>query len=456
MDPAPTTAPSTTPVSSGYPSPGVVPPTPPAPGKAPRSHVKIIITAVMAVILFFLIGGGGLVYGIAYEKIKLNNPGLERPIAHFVQSLPFTPKTPKFLIEKAALAHQKVTKFAFDLSLAVDSDSLKSFTGNTHVDFQVKGAADYTNQTNIKSTGTLALGTDLNIEVRQVGTKAYVKINQLPATLLSSLKIKSVSDNWVALESTILPTAARQEMQKTESEKEATSLAQLVYDDNLINKLILTQETLDGQKVYRLKLNLTAEVLDYLDRKLQQGNGAIAQYKKSKTSDFLQDAVVNVWIDPQTYYVRKASLGFKFLPEGLGLSNQTTQVLGINTFTAGTPQLTPVTVAAVLKLSDYGKDFAVVIPEKVITMQEFVAAFASPDQQRQSDLANLQNAVIKCADGKKLYVVKLDDLITCKAIDKVPVDPVTKLPYEYRACTMRNCYQLRAKLSNGQYLTLPH
>jgi hypothetical protein len=433
---APAAAPSTTPTSSGYPTPGVIPEPPSSSGRASRFSAKIIVI-VAVIFLLFLIGAGGLVYG-----------GLGRPIAYFVQSLPFAPKTPKFLLERAVLAHQKVTKFAFDLSLAVDADMLKSFLGSNHVDFQIKGAMDYSNKTNIKSAGTIALGTDLNVEVRQAGAKAYVKANQLPATLLSSFKIKPVLDNWVVLESSSLPTAARQEMQKTESEKENANFAQLIDDDYLINRLVLSQETLDSRKAYRLKLDLTPEVLDYFDRRLQlQNGGAIQEYKRSKTSDFLKDATASVWIDAQTYYVCKASLAFKFLPDGWGLSNQTTQVLGANTFS-------PVTAAAVLKLTDYGKDFAVVIPEKVMTTQELLAALATPDQQRQSDLASLQSAVVKCAGNKKLYVAKLDDLIACKALDRVPVDPTTGLPYEYRACTMRNCYQLRAKLSNGQYITL--
>ncbi|MCL5019703.1 MAG: hypothetical protein M1426_04400 [Patescibacteria group bacterium] len=82
------------------------------------------------VLFILLIGFGGLTYAVAYEKIKLEKyPDFQKKVAAFVMELPFTPKTPKFLLARSAMAHQDITKQAFDISMAIDSADLASSLG---------------------------------------------------------------------------------------------------------------------------------------------------------------------------------------------------------------------------------------------------------------------------------------------------------------------------------------
>ena len=73
---------------------------------------KLLKILFVFIFLFLFVSFSAATYAIAYEKIKIEKfPTVQKKIAHLVQSLPLLPKTPKFLLEKSAIAHQKVKKF---------------------------------------------------------------------------------------------------------------------------------------------------------------------------------------------------------------------------------------------------------------------------------------------------------------------------------------------------------
>ena len=84
---------------------------------------KIIpLSAILFIFLLIIASFFATAWALAYEKVKLEKyPDFQKRISHFVQSLPLTPKTPKFLIEKTITAQQNAAKHSFDVSLAFDS-----------------------------------------------------------------------------------------------------------------------------------------------------------------------------------------------------------------------------------------------------------------------------------------------------------------------------------------------
>ena len=83
---------------------------------------------------------------IAYEKVQISAlPNTQKQVRHLVQGLPLMPKTPKFLLEKTALSHQQNKKNSFNMSLSLDSPELTQLLNLPSLNFQTKGAIDYTN-----------------------------------------------------------------------------------------------------------------------------------------------------------------------------------------------------------------------------------------------------------------------------------------------------------------------
>src|SRR3989344_8831556 len=107
----------------------------------------------LLLLFIFILGAAfaGLVYGVAYEKIKLDkNQDIQKQVSYIVQSIPFMPKTPKFLLTKSALVHKKVTKQSFNASLAIDSDDLAGELGINKIDIEGTGSVDYSDPKNLK------------------------------------------------------------------------------------------------------------------------------------------------------------------------------------------------------------------------------------------------------------------------------------------------------------------
>lgn len=391
-----------------------------------------------------------------------------------MQGLSFTPKTPKYLLVSAARAHQKISRHRFDLSLATESDGLASSFGTNKLDIQAKGAVDYSDAKSPKLTLSASLTKDFSLDVRKPDKIIYFKINNLPPLLLTVLgfspgpQLDAVLENWFSYDTSTLDTEARKSLDENKTGTSFTNQFTEKTIDSLLEEKVwksikVTQENMDNFETYRLNLIVTKEILDVLDKNLQN---QIPKEKslapKTKLSDYISDLVFDLWIDKKDYYVRKLSASFKAKSGNLG----TMSFLPIPTL--GNLTQTTTKFSGVLKLSGFQEPVNIERPTNSIPYDQYLMLLMEQSQtykqsqrqmldaKRKVDLEQLRTALELCQVDSldNTYVQNLNDLVTCKTISIIPTDPETSLPYEYLPTPDRKGFILKSRLSDESEYTL--
>ncbi|MBI3397527.1 hypothetical protein HY045_03565 [Candidatus Woesebacteria bacterium] len=372
----------TPPVSEGG-SVNSQPETPKVSNAGGSNKAPIVIILLLVFTLLFL-GLGGAVAGVAYGKIKIGNPNLENQISGIVMSLPFTPKTPKYILTQSALAQKKVSKHSLNLSIAADSDSFTQAVGLNHIDAEIKGTVDYSDINNPRFTLNTSLTKDFNADIRKNDKMLYFKIHKILPVLLTfygikdQAKVDEVLQNWVGVDTTPLQTQARAELDKNKRTTSYTNEAinktmNSLLDDSILNSIKTTSVKEGGVDTYLLSLQTTDAMLDKFVEKLSETTNTpqtTSTYKASKASDYLKEVKMNLWVGRNDYYVRKFSTTFKIH------SPYSTTIPGtLGVVPSGGAGSSDASIALVMTLSDFGKSVAVETPTTFITPEKYMQMF---------------------------------------------------------------------------------
>jgi len=357
--------------------------TPPeTPPEAPKSRKKLFLFLILLFFFLLLIGAGGVTYAVAYEKIKLEKyPDVQKKVSAFVQSIPFMPKTPKFLLAKSALAHQEVTKQSFDVSIAVDSADLASSFGLTTIDAKVAGAVDYSDPKNVIFFMDASVTKDFNFELRKKDKFLYFKINKLPALLLAFMGLKTETftpllEKWVSYDTTPLDTEARRSIQ----DQEIDPLSQEFIDENfnkyideeVLGKMVLESVTEEGMEMYKITLTADSDLIDHLGDKLeaerskQSGATLQSQDEKTKLSDMVKKLKWEIFIDKKDYYMRKL-----VIVADLEVDNSSTLGSPFLGTSSSLSEKSKATFAFAFKSGKFGEEVVVEVPASAMTFEEF-------------------------------------------------------------------------------------
>ncbi len=251
----------------------IVPPIPPVVENKPKKKFlseKILFVFGMILFVFLVLFGFGSVGVLAaYSKIQL--PGdLNIQLRNVVQAIPFAPKTPDYVFSKMIEAHSQSTKLEFKSNLKAKSDSAnpqwKSLTNSDEVNLSLSGKVDYSNKNIVKSSSLLDLTEVLSLETTMIGDDFYLKITKLPMNLLSQLgygldfsEIDQILLNrWIKISTNYLEDRVDQEKPETPSE---IATKQIENVSNLMSKIVMTKEDMDGSSVYKFSLELTPQEL---------------------------------------------------------------------------------------------------------------------------------------------------------------------------------------------------
>jgi hypothetical protein len=408
-------------------------------GRKPKKGLIFLILAFILVVL--LAGTGGLTWAVAYEKIKLEKyPDFQKKVSAFVMELPFTPKTPKFLLARTAMAHQDITKQAFDISMAIDSADLTSSLGLSNLDIQAKGAFDYSDPKNVFGNLELSFTKDFQMELRKKETMLYFKLNKLPSFLLAFLGISSaqldpILDKWVSYDTTPLDTEARKSIQE---DREVDPLSEEFIDENfekyideeVLSKMELSSAEEEGHAVYKITMDADSDLIDHLGKKLEEAERQKSNYAyppsyqkvEEKLSDFVKSMKWEIYIDKKAYYTRKVIVSVEL---------EYDQSQGYSTFfmESANPlsQKNEAKIAFAMKFDKFGEEVVVEQPAESMTFEEFTELLSSTmndvygnsmqsslassrDVKRKSDLMALSSALtLYYADCAK-YPSTLTDL----------------------------------------------
>lgn len=437
-----------------------------------------IILIVLFLFLLLLGGGAGLTAAIAYEKVNIDNPKIREIASKVVFSVPFAPKTPKFLLSSTALAHEKITRYGYNISLSGESNAFTSALGMTKLEGEIKGQVDVSDLTSVKQTMEISFNPDFNLELRIIKDKLYFKLNKVPQLLLTYLKLdnKSVaglSSKWAYYDiPQSLQTEAsknleehKQENENKEAKEYVEKISTIITSDKILNSLVVSQESIDGLPTYKMTLKATSEIIDYLDgafREIAEG-GRSLRTDGQKLSDTIKNLDIDLFIDKEKYYLRKLTVYTKIktpkledrLPSNL-------QVLGTNTDSVLGDEFF---LSLVVNLTDFEKPFEVTIPEDPIKAEDYLSRLRSSSSLYQNTLnISLDSKVItdielikasldSCFTAKQKYPRTLQELTDgyCPQNEnsQFVAVPASNPVYKYSTNTFQTTYTLKATLLDG-------
>lgn len=355
-----------------------------------KSVARPILFIIVCLLLFFLLSFTSL-YVIATDKIKLPDPELHRRVSMVYYSLPGISKPPKIVIEQAVLAHQKVLKNSFDLSLSISglSNSIGGVFGNNNLDLSLKGFADYTQVENPKFNLSFLLGKDLNIEARKKDKMLYIQAPRIPASLYLMLglepdKFKPLLKNWIGIDTTPLQTEAskkiseikKKETIQSQTQKTTEEILKKMLDEKILSLLFISSENLEGRPIYKIRFKPTPDQLDMVVDSVTKASAAKptptidtspkSEYKQPKASEYIKNPEVLVYIGKKDSYVYRVDVSFR-----LDFDKSISSPVSLLPIPGISNQKNPIDVASVFVLSGFGSDVPISTPDQFLTQEEF-------------------------------------------------------------------------------------
>jgi len=453
--------------------------------KAPRKKINIKIISSVLLLLFVLlvISLFGVSYAIAYEKINLPKyPKLQAKITQIIVGLPFMPKTPKFLIAKTLLAHQKVTKQSFNISLALESAGLTNIVGTNTTELETKGSIDYSNPENIIFSMEANLTKDFGMELKKKDKFLYFKVNKLPSLMIAMFGMEvstfdPILNKWIAYDTTPLNTEAGKELKDKEvkplSYELINDMSKKYLTDKILEQTKIEEVAEDGVKFYKMSVDMDKELIDYIDQNIvRKESGAYYTPSSSSTpalSEIIKSLKWSIYFNRYSYHTQKITVTSDMeFDQGIYGS----AFLGTSD---NLVENSKAKFALVIKFGDFGKEVVVDTPTEFMSQEEFMneisnimqgtwlgylqkesayppnlpketlqeQTFSANDAKRKADLLSLKSTLeMYFADSKK-YPSNLTDLN--QYLLTIPKDP-NGSEYYYLVSEDKQSYDLCGNL----------
>ncbi len=347
-----------------------------------------LMKAVVAIVLILLLVGGIGTAAVlaAYEKIIIPNEKVQDYVSYTIINLPFMPKTPKFVLEKASRAHEDVRSAYVNASIATDSTSFLSSVGLSSFDMVIDGPMDFSDEENPKLKLNIKLTKEFDADVILLDNMVYGRINIIPAMVYAMLPVtidpnnNPFLDRWVAYDISPLETNARDALKQNQPTNGTDTIVgeriKSMLNSRLLPKMKLSNETLDNRDMHKIDIKLNQNELQELEKDVAQilgGNGAYYDSMAVTPNQLsaVNDVTIELWIDKSEYHVRKAQMLFTILSSSY---ENSLKVLGAQTI-IDTKSADTMTFAFTMTLDDLGRDFSDVItpPERSIPVEQFIS-----------------------------------------------------------------------------------
>jgi len=337
---------------------------------------KTFFIILILVLVLLSVGTASASMLIAYNKIKIANPQLKNLLTNTIQSIPFMPKTPDYILAKSGEAHAATTSANVTLSISLQSDKPNPvFEQLTSFDMLIKGPFYFAGSADPKSHLTILMGKDLDMEVITLGKDVYIKINKVPLFLNSilgpyyNIDFEKFTNQWVYMDAKPLDSEARESLEEKEGKDKELDVYMKILEElgseEINPKLKMATENLVDRENYKISSSLTADEINLIFKKISEAeNNTYA----SNFSNVFESLTIDIWIDKQTYYVNKF-----ILKSELDLSKSQTSnadlMVPLNP-TALVPGKLQMALAFIM--TEHGKDFQVSPPSEFITMEDFI------------------------------------------------------------------------------------
>lgn len=359
-----------------------------------RNLPKILLTLFLA-FSFLTVGTSGALALIAYEKVTLPDQELQYKILYTVQSLPFAPKTTKYILLKSAQVHRDVSSAYIDASIATKSSELSNILGMGDIDISVKGPLDVSNPTKPNVELNINLSDQIDLDIILLDEKGFFRVNKIPIIIYALLFRSPVGyeDNqfvnqWVSYNFGNMDTDARETLDDRQTE-DISSLTEkrLIKFSNtsLVPLVTMMEDSIDGFEAYKLDLKLDKTQMQSFGNELQSifgSSGEVPDYSPTNGLTGIDNFEATLWIDQKDFYLRKTTIAFTLVSPGVA-DQLPSNVLGVTTAQSGEtvnpysslelftgPQ--NLDVATSINMSRFGEKFDITEPETAITFEKYI------------------------------------------------------------------------------------
>ncbi len=431
---------------------------------------RLLIIVLIAFLTLFVFATGTFAM-IGYGKLPIGSPKFRMAAADALMSLPFTPKTPEYVLRQSIRKSASIKKFGFDSSIAIDNVGSMLGLGSSGVDLSIKGALDMADSKNPLGHLRILLTKELDLDLRVKDKKAYVKLNKFPQTVISMLSMlglpQSIMDEvinkWFYFDSTPLDTEARkvQNDKKDDTDKKLKQVNDAVIealgDGRIKLKNSMVSERLNNVSVYKITTvinpnaiyNTQKVISDTLDEKKKPISKDKEDKMQKAISDSISDIEVVSHIDKSTYYLKKIIISFKLKQQTEDSSLGSSMDMFSGPLALGSMDK-EIPVSIVMNYSAINEPVNVEVPKDSISFDELQRRIAekieaarpsefmggsfqrASNAKRRSDVNAILRAVSMYeAEGKGNLPANIDT--TAKMIAKTSVDLCALLSPEYIA-----------------------
>lgn len=414
-----------------------------------RKKLRILFVFLILVILSGFLATASLAYTIAYEKIDIGNDNLQSQITQVVLSLPFMPKTPRYVLQSALLSLSETNSHGYDASLSISSESFISDFGVNSLDLKAVGNVDYRDTKNINFTADVDVTNQFRLLLRKLDHKVYMKLEEFPVLIASLFGIaetdafSSLLDQWIEYDMTPLDSEARNLIEERSDSDSmtneiATKTVENLLQEEVLSSIILTTVDYNGVEAYSLEYEPTPEQIDSLYTKLLASTTSETIYldqPQITLSDLIEDLDIKIIISKADRLVRWVSVESEIKAEQDSAREMSTMIA---------PYVNDeqkYVLAFVLKLDNFNEEVVIEAPTDTKTFEEVTQELFSVwaesttngsgynvgyqfeqarDTQRRSDLYQITTAIYQYASEHNGF---LPDEDNDPETDDFPTDP---------------------------------
>ncbi len=356
--------------------------TPDSPEPHPKKKLFLALLGIILALTFLCLGI--ITVAIAYDKVEITRyPKLQNAITLAVMSIPYTPKTPRYLLTRTVIAHKDITKHSFDISIAMESQGLTAITGLSKTEALAKGSINYQNPENIIFSANISLTKDFNFEIKKPNQILYFKINKIPNYIPPTFGMQidqfdPIIGKWVSYDTTGLETKASEELNKdkevkTPSEEIIEDFESNFLKDQLVKKLKVEKVKEDENNFYKLTVDFDKKTLDELEKILRKDSTkTLYQDEETRLSDVIKKMSWSIFINTKTYLTHKIVVTSESEFDKIN-SDYSSPFLGTS---ETLPQNSKFNFAMVIQFDNFGEEIDVSQPANAITFDEFLELFS--------------------------------------------------------------------------------
>lgn len=356
--------------------------------------IKKLVRAMLILLPLGLIAAVGVMaYQVTYERATYGFPEIEQKIASFILELPFTPKTPEYILGKMLLEMEKVHGAEFDFSLAMTSSEFTEVFGMDTIQFSMVGDLETLDDGSARGNIRYDITREFQVDIRLTKERLYFKVNTLFPTLLEMMGEEEVAQlyqryferRWFYVDISDLETEAEQFLREYTEERAKEENLFLKLDDELKDRLFATmtleEGDLNGSPMQVLSIQPDEKLIEDLFKwVIEEGTpeGTVApdyytDLGRTMNTRF-SDMKIDLYID-ETYRLSRLSMGMELTFEETGNTRMPLTL----------PSSSKLRLSAVLDLESFNKRVEVEEPIEAQSIFAFIEELTGVDYSQDLD-----------------------------------------------------------------------